>query len=357
VDIAPELTPRSYREAVESGAPGSPLPQLRDEPPAYTAEDRDYLIRTIAFEAPDESDEGKAAVAHVILNRTKTGRWGGSIKDVVTHPGQFEPWMTRRKEIEGLSADDPRYREAAQIADALLSGQTRDPTAGATHFLNPEIVRQRRGGSLPAWARGEGQPIGKHTFYRPKEGALANQADAGDVPSGRLMRLDCDKAGMAWEANASVCVANLEEAQPHLGPGPAARVDRSPQTLTELDCDGASLASNDNANLCGEKTEGLAIEVASIETSFAGSTELIDIDEPDGPGQCLRASQDRFWAQGGHFCALADIVVKTSYRGENATPIRAIRSTCRPDGLTARSGRGLQFSAAPRGRFEGQSSE
>ena len=54
------------------------------------------MIRTIAFEASGESDEGKAAVAYVILNRVKSGVWGDSIKDVVTHPWQFEPWMTRR---------------------------------------------------------------------------------------------------------------------------------------------------------------------------------------------------------------------------------------------------------------------
>ena len=133
-------------------------------------EERDYLIRTIAFEASGEPEEGKAAVAHVILNRKMSGRWGDNIKDVVTYPWQFEPWMTRRREMESLSPNDPRYQSAAQIADAVLSGQMSDPTAGATHFLNPTIVRQRQGGSLPSWARGEGQPIGRHTFYSPNEG-------------------------------------------------------------------------------------------------------------------------------------------------------------------------------------------
>jgi hypothetical protein len=72
--------------------------------------------------------------------------------------------------MEKLSSDDPRYQNAAQIADAVLTGQIPDPTAGATHFLNPTIVRKRRGGSLPEWARGEGQPIGRHTFYAPNGG-------------------------------------------------------------------------------------------------------------------------------------------------------------------------------------------
>src|SRR5262245_43463465 len=130
-------------------------------------DERDYLIRTIAFEASDETDVGKVAVAYVVLNRKKSGRWGANIQAVVTHPGQFEPCMTRRRDIETLSPNDPRYRSAAIIADAVLSGQTPDPTAGATHFLNPTIVRERRGGSLPSWALGEGRPIGRHIFYSP----------------------------------------------------------------------------------------------------------------------------------------------------------------------------------------------
>ena len=155
-----------------------PISKLRLAFPNYDPEERDYLIRTIAFEASGEPEEGKAAVAHVILNRKRSGRWGDNIKDVVTHPWQFEPWMTRRRDMERLSPEDPRYQNAARIADAVLTGQRPDPTAGATHFLNPTIVRQRRGGSLPSWARGEGQPIGRHTFYLPDEGDAAPQRAA-----------------------------------------------------------------------------------------------------------------------------------------------------------------------------------
>jgi N-acetylmuramoyl-L-alanine amidase len=132
------------------------------------SESRDYLIRTIVFEASGETEIGKVAVAHVILNRTAIGRWGNRIRDVVTSPWQFEPWMTRRSLIEKLSPDDPRYRDAAKIADTVLAGAVPDPTAGATHFLNPIVVRQRRGGSLPSWAEGDGRPIGRHVFYAPE---------------------------------------------------------------------------------------------------------------------------------------------------------------------------------------------
>jgi len=112
-------------ESGKSASTQIPLTDLGEAVPSYNAEDRDYLVRTIVFEASEESDEGKAAVAHVILNRTRNGRWGDNIKDVVTDPWQFEPWMTKREQIEQLSPDDPRYRSAARIADAVLNGPNR----------------------------------------------------------------------------------------------------------------------------------------------------------------------------------------------------------------------------------------
>jgi len=166
----PQATKRGVTETIDVKPP---IAELGDTTvPNYAPEERDYLIRTIVFEAADEPDEGKAAVAYVILNRKWSGRWGNNIKDVVTRPWQFEPWMTRRREMQRLTPDDVRYQAAARIADAVLTGEMPDPTAGATHFLNPTIVRQRRGGSLPSWARGEGQPIGRHTFYLPYESGI-----------------------------------------------------------------------------------------------------------------------------------------------------------------------------------------
>jgi Cell Wall Hydrolase len=227
VHAALGIEPRSLLPATAQGKTETDakpfIPQLSEAIPNYP-EERDYLIRTIAFEAPDEPDEGKAAVAHVILNRKRSGNWGDNIKDVVTRPWQFEPWMTRRRDMEKLSPDDPRYQDAARIADAVLTGQMPDPTAGATHFLNPIVVRQRRGGSLPSWAGGEGQPIGRHTFYSPNEGS-AGPAQAAlsmgalgdplrfDTSSQPLTRAECGKAGMLWNEGANVCTESTSTAE------------------------------------------------------------------------------------------------------------------------------------------------
>ena len=96
------LLPAAGQGTKEIADANLPIPKLRQAVLSYAPEERDYLIRTIAFEASGEPEEGKAAVAYVILNRKMSGRWGDNIKDVVTHPWQFEPWMTRRREMERL---------------------------------------------------------------------------------------------------------------------------------------------------------------------------------------------------------------------------------------------------------------
>ena len=91
--------------------------------------------------------------------------------------------------------DDLRYKKAARIADAVLEGDMPDPTAGATHFLNATIVRQRRGGSLPSWARSEGLVIGRHTFYAPDTGAGVQQASLSLTAITRAMFMELTYLG------------------------------------------------------------------------------------------------------------------------------------------------------------------
>lgn len=145
------------------------------------------MIRTMLGEAANEGPQGQAAVAHVILNRVAAGSFGKTPSEVVLAPNQFEPWSTRSKELLSIKPQSPAYREASDIVDMVTGGDVRDPTNGATHFLNPDIVKARRGGSLPNWATAPIAQIGGHTFYAP-QGRVAgvdpldaiNRAIAGD---------------------------------------------------------------------------------------------------------------------------------------------------------------------------------
>lgn len=127
--------------------------------------DRDMMIRTIIGEAENQPEDGQAAVAHVILNRTNAGKWGKNVTETVLQPKQFEPWSTRARELLAIDPNSPRYRKAAAIVDGVDTGAIPDPTDGATHFLEPNIVKRRRGGTLPDWASGPQKQIGDHVFY------------------------------------------------------------------------------------------------------------------------------------------------------------------------------------------------
>lgn len=151
-----------------------------------SARDRDLMIRTILGEAANEGPQGQAAVAHVILNRAAAGSYGGkSPSEVVLAPKQFEPWTTRAKELLAIKPNDPAYRETSDILDMVTGGDVPDPTNGATHFLNAQVVKARAAAacrigqngrscdnSLPDWAKQPVATIGAHTFYAP-EGRVA----------------------------------------------------------------------------------------------------------------------------------------------------------------------------------------
>lgn len=135
-------------------------------------DDRDLIVRTVLGEAANQGPEGMAAVAHVILNRLKSGKYGQSVPDVLFAPKQFEPWNTRRSELMAISPNSPAYQSAASIVDRVQAGEAPDPTGGATHFANVDIVKQRGNQSGLSWIRnmydnGSAVKIGNHTFGSP----------------------------------------------------------------------------------------------------------------------------------------------------------------------------------------------
>jgi lipoprotein-anchoring transpeptidase ErfK/SrfK len=101
-------------------------------------------------------------------------------------------------------------------------------------------------------------------------------ANSGEVSSQPLTRLDCNKAGMAWNDNANVCGSASQEAET-MPKSEAA--DTLSQPLTRNECDMAGMTWNDKANVCGEKSEGSATQAASKATNPVASTVLINIDK------------------------------------------------------------------------------
>lgn len=126
------------------------------------------MVWTIVQEAGGETYLGKLAVAWTVMNRVHNR--SQSIPDVIFAPWQFSAWNTDSLTRRTLDTVDPKVlRDSWKAAAAAYFGLQTDPTLGATHYLNEEVTRRIRGGSLPSWFDGTKVTarIGRHTFLRP----------------------------------------------------------------------------------------------------------------------------------------------------------------------------------------------
>ena len=94
-----------------------------------SAEDLDTAARTVWGEARGEFQEGRVAVAKVIVNRSeKGGWWGDTLKRVCLKPWQFSCWNEsdpNREKMISLPKTDPEYLDClAAVAEALVSDDT-----------------------------------------------------------------------------------------------------------------------------------------------------------------------------------------------------------------------------------------
>ena len=132
--------------------------------------EEDLLTRLIVAEAGNQPEEGKIAVANVVMNRLKSPlpylTRGGkrTISNVIQNPNAFESYTN--KKMFDVQKDSAEYQEANIIAKKAIQGDLNDVTNGANHFLNPKVIIDR-GDNLPSWyynleKRGI---IGDHEFF------------------------------------------------------------------------------------------------------------------------------------------------------------------------------------------------
>ena len=128
----------------------------------YTKNDVECLTKNIYYEARGENTQGKFAVAHVTINRLKTGYWGNSICKVVYAKKQFS-WTLAKK----LPRPDSRvWAESEQVARKVLAGH-RVRGLSKSLFYHATYIKD------PKWAdsRHEAGQIGNHIFYNRAKGS------------------------------------------------------------------------------------------------------------------------------------------------------------------------------------------
>ena len=128
----------------------------------YTKNDIDCLARNIYYEAGNEADTGKYAVAHVTLNRVKSNYWGDTICQVVYSKAQFS-WTLKKK----LPRPDAElYARCHSIAVASLKGIG---VKGLERSLFYHAVYIK----TPNWVDNNHRTkqIGEHIFYNRAKGS------------------------------------------------------------------------------------------------------------------------------------------------------------------------------------------
>lgn len=131
-----------------------------------TWQDWDKAIMALCIwrEAAGEPLEGKVAIAHVILNRVGARSSGpGAVAAAVEAKWQFSS-LTAPGDVTLIRwplRPDPSFDSCMQVVEDALNGSSLDPTGGATHYFNPQIVK-------PLWAAEmvKTVSIGHHDFYR-----------------------------------------------------------------------------------------------------------------------------------------------------------------------------------------------
>ncbi len=121
--------------------------------------------RTLYGECRGESEEGQRAVAHVLWNRMRDGRWGKTIAAVCLARLQFSCWNPsdpQRPLMAVLADENPTLQKLAGILAGAEAGD--DPTRGALFYYSDTMTVP------PKWATGMKllRKIGHHTFYTDK---------------------------------------------------------------------------------------------------------------------------------------------------------------------------------------------
>lgn len=118
-------------------------------------QEMECLAKNIYYEAPDESYEGKLAVATVTLNRVKHKEFPKTVCGVVYQKGQFS-WTKNPYPIRDMKI----YKEAKRIATEVLRGHKRLMSIqNAMYFHNTKVVPKWSAQMVPI------QQIGGHIFY------------------------------------------------------------------------------------------------------------------------------------------------------------------------------------------------
>ncbi|SCW62633.1 Cell Wall Hydrolase [Sphingobium faniae] len=152
--LASDETPSSADGSVQA----SSLAALVDAhgAPEDLDDDMKCLAGAVYFESKGESLEGQLAVARVVINRARSGRFADSLCGVVYQPSQFS--FVRGRSMPPIRMGGESWREAVAIAQIAMADSWDSQAEGALFFHARRVS--------PNWGKAKLAAIDNHIFYR-----------------------------------------------------------------------------------------------------------------------------------------------------------------------------------------------
>jgi N-acetylmuramoyl-L-alanine amidase len=153
-DIAPEPIPAIN---FPKRQPASSLAALVSTHATDSVGDRetDCLAKAVYFESKGEPLDGQLAVAQVIMNRAKSGRFAGTLCGVVKQPSQFS--FVRGGGFPAIG-NQAMWRQAVGVAQVAINGLWESTASDALYFHARRVS--------PNWGKKRVAAVGNHIFYR-----------------------------------------------------------------------------------------------------------------------------------------------------------------------------------------------
>ena len=115
----------------------------------------DCLAKAVYFESKGEPLDGQLAVAEVIMNRAKSGRFAGTLCGVVKQPSQFS--FVRGGGFPAV-VNQAMWRKAVGVAQVAMNGLWESTAPNALYFHAKRVS--------PNWGKQRVAAVGNHIFYR-----------------------------------------------------------------------------------------------------------------------------------------------------------------------------------------------
>lgn len=156
-DISPDDIPAIIFPKREKAAQGYSLAMLVQRHESHSVGDRetDCLAKAVYFESKGEPLNGQLAVAEVILNRAKSGRFASTLCGVVKQPSQFS--FVRGGGFPPV-VNQAMWRQAVGVAQVAKNGLWESTAPNALFFHARRVS--------PNWGKKHVATVGNHIFYR-----------------------------------------------------------------------------------------------------------------------------------------------------------------------------------------------